>query len=65
MGGGVAPFGINFGVLLAGHGTVWSDDYEFGVVDDSVPVTGDEVTIQEDRLKRLKKEPVNLDFEER
>jgi hypothetical protein len=51
---------INIGVLLHGWGTVWSDNFEFRVVDASVPVTG-----INSHVETWPKEPVNLDFEER
>ncbi len=51
--------GISLGVNLQGPGMVWSDDFEFGVVDTSVPVTGRKIQ------RQLPKLPVNLDFEER
>jgi hypothetical protein len=31
---------IAFGVLLAGHGQIWVDDFEFGLVGPETPVTG-------------------------
>ncbi len=44
-----------FGVLLAGAGKVWFDDFEFQVVDNSVPVT--------DMKTDGRSEPKNLSFE--
>jgi hypothetical protein len=51
---------IAFGVQLMGRGEIWSDNFEFGVVDASVPVTA-----TNSQVERLPKQPVNLDFEER
>jgi hypothetical protein len=51
---------IYFGVILTGLGTVWSDNFEFGVVDASVSVTA-----TNSQIDRLPKQPINLDFEER
>jgi hypothetical protein len=59
----VEAVAIFFGALLEGHGTLWSDNFEFGVVDASVPITGD--NSGEGISRRLPKQPVNLDFEER
>jgi len=51
---------IAFGVLLNGRGEIWSDKFEFDLVDASVPVTA-----TNSQLEQLPKQPVNLDFEER
>jgi hypothetical protein len=50
---------IFFGVLLDGRGAIWSDNFEFDLVDASVSVTVG------NRRVELPKQPVNLDFEER
>lgn len=49
---------ISFGVILAGQGTVWADQFTFEEVDKSVPTTNLEV------YGELLDEPVNLSFEE-
>ena len=46
------------GTGFAGQGTVWVDNFEFGVVDSTIPLTWTNIV-------RPKDEPVNLDFEER
>ena len=51
---------ISFGVLLAGKGTAWADDFDFEVVDKKTPVTDLKQRIQEMPL-----EPGNLDFEDK
>ncbi len=45
---------IAFGVLLSGGGCVWMDDFAFEVVDDSVPLTGNN--------HKKRDYPHNLDF---
>ncbi|NCQ12308.1 MAG: hypothetical protein GW809_09255 [Bacteroidetes bacterium] len=48
---------INYGVLLAGNGKVWFDNFQIEEVDKSVETTN---IIKENKLPN---EPVNLDFE--
>lgn len=50
-------FAIAFGVLLAGKGQIWVDDFRFEVVGDDVPVTDQEP-------RALPEAPTNLGFEE-
>jgi hypothetical protein len=67
--------GIAFGVILDGPGQVWCDDFNFEIVDDSVPSTSIEFehpprTMAEDESLRKSYEnqpkmPVNLNFEGR
>ena len=56
---------ISFGVLLAGNGQVWVDDFQFEVVGALVPVTKGlnprPSAKQSEPAKQIK--PVNLDFE--
>jgi hypothetical protein len=47
---------IAFGVLLNGIGNVWMDDFQFEVVDKSVPVTGGK--------SKMNAGPANLNFED-
>jgi hypothetical protein len=47
---------LAFGVLLNGIGSVWMDDFQFEVVDKSVPVTGGK--------SKMKAAPANLNFED-
>ena len=47
---------IAFGVLLEGTGKVWMDDFQFEIVDNSVPITG--------RGAKMNAAPANLNFEE-
>jgi hypothetical protein len=57
---------IAFGVLLAGKGQVWVDDFQFEAVDSKVPVTDMKVTPGDHKIKALDKvprRPANLDFE--
>lgn len=49
---------LAFGALLVGTGQIWFNNFNFEVVDSTVPTTGSE----EDELM-TNKEPVNLDFE--
>jgi hypothetical protein len=51
---------ISFGLLLAGQGTVWADDFAFEVVGKDTPVTDLKSKIQEMPL-----EPRNLGFEDK
>jgi hypothetical protein len=46
---------VAFGFLLAGKGEIWADDFKLEIVGTDVPVTGG-------NLRRLSREPVNLDF---
>lgn len=46
---------IAFGFLLSGKGEIWADDFKLEVVGPDVPVTGG-------NLRKLNREPVNLDF---
>ena len=58
---------IHFGVLLAGTGQVWVDDFRFEAVDTSVKITGrvdNPVKREHELAKDLPKEPKNLDFEQ-
>ena len=50
---------IAFGVLLAGKGKVWVDDFEFEVVGPDTPVTD-----LKSRVTEMPLEPGNLGFEE-
>lgn len=49
---------IAFGALLDETGQIWFDNIKFEIVDNSVPVTGDEAT-----RPKAGDEPANLDFE--
>lgn len=49
---------ISFGVILAGQGSVWADQFTFEEVDKSIPTTNLEIRGE------LLDEPVNLSFEE-
>lgn len=49
---------IAFGVLLAGKGQVWMDELKFEVVDNKVPTTNIDFSVD------LLDEPINLSFEE-
>lgn len=49
---------IAFGVLLAGEGQVWMDELKFEVVDNKVPTTNIDFSVD------LLDEPINLSFEE-
>ena len=58
---------IFFGVLLAGKGQVWVDDFKFEVVDKTVETTGrarEPVKMKHELSKGLPNEPKNLDFEQ-
>jgi hypothetical protein len=58
---------IYFGVLLAGKGQVWVDDFKFEAVDNSVKTTGRARETGKAAValaKGLPKEPSNLDFEQ-
>lgn len=58
---------IYFGVLLAGKGQVWVDDFKFEAVGNAVKTTGRAAKTGKaavEPLKRLPKEPTNLDFEQ-
>src|SRR5437660_6363827 len=58
---------IYFGVMLAGKGQVWVDDFKFEAVGNAVNTTGRAVETGKASvgpLKRLPKEPKNLDFEQ-
>lgn len=46
---------IAFGFLLSGKGEIWADDFKLDVVGPDVPLTGG-------NLRRLNREPMNLDF---
>jgi hypothetical protein len=57
---------IAFGVLLAGKGQVWVDDFKFETVDNKVPVTDLKATPQDHKIEsldKIPKQPANLDFE--
>jgi hypothetical protein len=63
--GGAAA--IYFGILLAGKGQVWVDDFKFEAVGKDVKTTGKEVEPRKrerELRKDLPKEPKNLDFEQ-
>lgn len=49
---------IAFGVLLAGKGQVWMDELKFEIVDNKVPTTNIDFSVD------LLDEPINLSFEE-
>jgi hypothetical protein len=49
---------INYGVLLAGKGEVWFDNFKIEDLDKSVPVTNMK------KENALSEKPINLDFEE-
>lgn len=49
---------ISFGILLLGTGTVWADNFEFEIVDESVPTTN---FVPKSELLA---EPTNLSFED-
>ncbi|MBP1994059.1 helix-turn-helix transcriptional regulator [Paenibacillus eucommiae] len=55
----VKSHAIAFGVLLAGKGKVWVDNFRFEVVDDKVPTTDQQAD------EGLPAQPVNLNFEEK
>jgi hypothetical protein len=58
---------IYFGVMLAGKGQVWADDFKFEAVGKEVRTTGGRVETGKASggpLKRLPTEPRNLDFEQ-
>ena len=58
---------IFFGVLLAGKGQVWVDDFKCEAVDKAVKTTGrarEPVKREVELAKGLPKEPKNLDFEQ-
>jgi RNA polymerase sigma factor (sigma-70 family) len=58
---------IYFGVMLAGKGQVWADDFKFEAVGEDVRTTGGRVETGKASggpLKRLPTEPRNLDFEQ-
>jgi hypothetical protein len=58
---------ISFGVLLAGKGQVWVDDFKFEAVDKAVKTTGRVHATgmsKHEFSKGLPKEPQNLDFEQ-
>lgn len=57
---------IDFGILLAGKGTVWIDDLTFETVGKDVPTTGQPTATmdrQGERAQNLPGEPKNPDFE--
>jgi hypothetical protein len=59
---------IRFGVMLAGKGRVWVDDFQFEVVGNDVKTTGSTVETGKasagmGAIERFPKEPTNLDFE--
>jgi hypothetical protein len=63
------PAQIYFGVMLAGKGQVWADDFKFEAVGRDVKITGGRAaetgtTTNLGPLKRLPTEPRNLDFEQ-
>lgn len=43
---------LSYGILIAGPGEVWVDNFEFAIVDDSIPVTS----------KKPKTKPINNNF---
>jgi hypothetical protein len=51
---------ISFGLLLAGKGKAWADDFDFQVVDSDTPVTD-----LKGKMKEMPPEPSNLGFEDR
>jgi hypothetical protein len=58
---------IYFGVMLAGKGQVWADDFKFEAVGKGVKTTGGRVETGKASggpLQRLPTEPRNLDFEQ-
>lgn len=58
---------ISFGVLLAGKGQVWVDDFKFEAVGNAVKTTGrvgERRKAAAELTKGLPKEPRNLDFEQ-
>jgi RNA polymerase sigma factor (sigma-70 family) len=58
---------IYFGVMLAGKGQVWADDFKFEAVGEDVKTTGGRVETGKapgGPLKRLPTDPRNLDFEQ-
>jgi hypothetical protein len=60
---------IRFGVMLAGKGRVWVDDFQFEVVGNGVKTTGGTVETGKASagmgpVERLPAEPKNLDFEQ-
>ena len=50
---------INFGLLLAGNGKIWADNFTLVEVDESVPVT----SIKKEN--KFPTRPINMDFEEK
>jgi putative CocE/NonD family hydrolase len=55
---------ISFGAFLNGQGTLWADDFEFAVVDDTGPTTGRLYPRQIPTLRPdLLPAPTSLDFE--
>ena len=50
---------ISFGLLLAGQGKAWADDFAFEEVGEDVPVTD-----LKNRIREMPEEPVNLGFED-
>jgi hypothetical protein len=59
---------ITFGLLLAGKGRAWVDDFKFEVVDDKVKSTNlleQEIPIKRPDGGEVPGKPVNLEFEEK
>jgi hypothetical protein len=59
---------VTFGLLLAGKGRAWVDDFKFEVVDDKVKSTNlleQEIPIKRPDGVETPVKPVNLDFEEK
>jgi hypothetical protein len=59
---------VTFGLLLAGKGRAWVDDFKFEVVDDKVKSTNlleQEIPIQRAGDAQVPDKPVNLDFEDK
>jgi hypothetical protein len=57
---------IAFGVLLAGKGQVWVDDFKFETVDNKVSVTDMKAPPRDSKIEsldKIPKQPTNLDFE--
>jgi hypothetical protein len=59
---------IAFGVLLAGEGQIWVDDFKFETVDKTVPATDMKLKPTDDKIEspdQFPKWPANLDFEKK
>ena len=50
---------ISFGLLLAGKGKAWADDFDFEEVGEDVAVTD-----LKGKIREMPEEPVNLGFED-